>query len=139
MTVSGVEAGLLCGSSLCVAEHPHHKIASFALVLEVPGARFPWRQQEHHPVAQEAKSSALLLCKIVDVLLELTFLCIVLRNEGYHALSLVSLYILEIRSVTHVQIVILIGQKGHYTIVFQIADDVGLHQDPVGFISRHEP
>lgn len=118
MTVSAVEAGLLCGCRLGIPENPYHVIAAPALILEVPLARFARRQQEHHPVPQEAEACPLLLREVINVFLELPLLSIVLRYKCYDALRWVLLHVLEVGSVTHIQIVVLIRQVSHYVVIF---------------------
>jgi len=108
VTLSAAEAGLLRRCCLCIAENPHHVVAPPTFVLEILAACLPGRQQKHDPVPQKAQPCPVLLSEVVDVLLELLCLRVILRDERNDTLNVVPLHILQIRSMTHVQVVILV-------------------------------
>jgi len=135
-----LKARLLEHGCLFVLKDPHHVARVFTALtrLEVFAARVAWRQQEHHPVPQEAHARPLLLAEVVDVLFKLALLRIVLGYEGDHALHRVLVHVLKVGAVRHIQIVVLVAQVAHDIRLLELPNHICFHEDAVGLVPSHE-
>jgi len=107
-----------------------------SVAREILAAQIARRQQKHDSFVKKGHADALLIIEVVDVLLELCFIGVSLRYEGYNSLTFKLVDVFEVGAKGHIEIVKTIWE---ILLVVLPHDRVSHHTDAELLIARHEP